>query len=76
MAPFKYRVKDEYKALFTNLGKGEALDVPDAFAEVGKPIRKDATALVNVRNEKLLEKLVDDGFVEKLDLDLEPVLKP
>ena len=76
MAPFKYRVKDEFKALFANLGAGEPLDAPDAFAELDKPIRKDRTAPENVRREELLKKLVAAGFIESIDLDLEPISKP
>jgi hypothetical protein len=76
MAPYNYRVKDEFKALFANLGTGKTFDVPGAFIEPGKPIRKDATTPENVRRAQLLQTLVDAGFVEAIDLDLKYVDKP
>ncbi len=68
---YKYRVKGEFKALFANLGRGEALDATDVFSEPEKPVRKSITGLADIdkneRHEQLLQKLVDAGFVEAIE---------
>lgn len=59
-----YRLKAEFRLLFSNLAKGKAATVPDAFRVSGG--RKSiASEEESRRNDRTIAKLVKAGFVSE-----------
>jgi len=63
----KYQLKSEYKDLFRNLARGEALVQKAAFDLEGTVNRKAYSSEDEARGHaELLKKLVDAGFVTEI----------
>jgi hypothetical protein len=71
----RYKVKSEYKTLFSNLATGAPLTARDALRDHGGPSRKSYSEdeirdRVFEKEAATLERLVKAGFIEAVD---EPV---
>jgi hypothetical protein len=66
---FGYRLKPDFKYLFSQLASGEALQHADAFVEPGMPRQQDRLARANLERDQIIQKLIDAGFVEGLDFE-------
>jgi hypothetical protein len=61
-----YRLKEEFRVLFSNLAKGKAATGPDTFRVSGG--RKSiASEEESKRNDRTIAKLVKAGFVSEED---------
>lgn len=71
----EYRVKKEFQKLFENLASGETFTANEAFKDQSLPHRKSIAsaeeALKAQEREATIEKLVADGFVERISTDFE-----
>jgi hypothetical protein len=65
-----YRLKEEYRHLFTNLGTGGMFQLGDAFAPPPDVPFQRGDAAKNAQRLKVLEALVKAGFLETVDMGL------